>query len=375
MTLQQFWNALRFGQRARELRQQMIQARTLNQQLPVPWLSFDTQSGLLLDCNSALSICLGYAVAERIGKPVAALFQTTNPTMLLHTLCRPAHTGAAAGVALNFLHHNGQVVKCIADGVLQNDAGLVQPSAPRVLWIFYQQRVLQSGGQTLAAQNAVTDAPECNWTLEAERERREQSLRWLNVLRQGLYELRDFFQRPTDERAKTCVNLAWQAAEKAAIALAAPHEGIRDLFSALQQLTQDLSANTPGSCVFECIGTPGFLSDKAKRVAFRTSQDFLLQMLDASKPGKMTLQVETTEQGFMRFRLIRLTPLSVPVMGVTKSVNLLPKTALPSTGLGLFGTKTLLAGVGGTLAIAPGQHDTIFAEFQLPLSTVAQPAT
>ena len=37
----------------------------------------------------------------------------------------------------------------------------------------------------------------------------------------------------------------------------------------------------------------------------------------------------------------------------------------------MFGAKTILAGIGGALTIAPGQDASVFAEFKVPVAAVA----
>ena len=371
--------ALRRDRNLRDLRQQAVQARALCQQLPVLWISIDGHSGTLLDCSAAIGSWLGHTANDCIGKPAAVFFETADVAVVREALCRPVATGAEVGVAFRLKHRNGSVIDCVSDGALLGDEGAGPTGVLRVLWVFHERQAMQWGIQRLPDSDNGASR-DFDWTLECDRERRQQSLRLLGSLRHGLHGLRSLFNegaadvtesgqttQGTTNRVRALLDQAWQASEKVAIALASPDERITNLLSALQRLAEDISESTPGLCVLECSGPVARLGAKARLAAFRATRELLVQMVNESNAGRITLQVDTTAQSFIRLRLVRQ-----PQGDDHRITPHTPMNPLPDGSLGLFGTKTMLAGVGGVFNIEPGQQGVIFAEFQIP---VAAPAT
>jgi hypothetical protein len=371
--------ALRHDRILRDLRQQAVQARALCQQLPVLWISIDGYSGTLLDCSAAIGSWLGRTANDCIGKPAAAFFETADVAAVRGALCRPVETGAEVGVSFRLKHRNGSVIDCVSDGALLGDEGAGPSGALRVLWVFHERQALQWGIQRLPDRDDGASPRDFDWTLECERERRQQSLRLLGSLRRGLHGLRSLFNegaadvpesrqttQGTTDRLQALLDQAWQASEKAAIAIGSPDERITDLLSALQRLANDISGSTPGRCVIECSGPVARLGAKPRLAAFRTTRELLLQMVNESNAGQIRLQVDTTAQDFIRLRLVRQ-----PQGDDYRVKPHTPMNPLPGGSLGLFGTKTMLAGVGGVLTVEPGQQGVIFAEFQIPVAARA----
>lgn len=366
--------ALHRDRELRDLKQEAAQARTVCRQLPVLWMSIDTRSGTILDCSAAIGTWLGRTTIDCIGKPAAALFDTTDVAALHETLCRPTATGAEVGVSFRLKHRNGRGLDCVSSGALLGDEGAGLQGPMRVLWVFHERQALQWDAPRSADNDDGSAPREFDWALECDRDRRQQSLRLLNSLRHALHGLRCLFNdgsadvlgsgqatQGTSDRVRALLDQAWQASERAAIALASPNERITDLLSALQRLAEDISESTPNLCVLECSGPMAYLSADAKLAAFRATREFLLQMLNESHTGRITLHADTTAQGFIRLRLARQPEGDGPQAKAQVPLNPLSRGAF-----GLFAAKTMLAGVGGMLTIAPGQHGSIFVEFQIP---------
>jgi PAS domain-containing protein len=369
-------DALHRDRTVRDLRRQAVQSRALCRQLPVLWMSIDTRAGTLLDCNAAIGSWLGHTAIDCIGKPAVDFFETADAAATLAALCRPMTTGADVGVPFRLKHRSGNVLDCVSSGALLGDEGAGLPGPMRVLWVFHERQALLWGAPRSGHNHDGADPLNFDWTMECDRERRQQSLRLLSLLRHGLHGLRSIFNMAaTDvlepiqmsqgvaERVRAIVDQTWQASEKAAVAIASPDERVTDLLSALQRLAGDLSESTPSRCVLQCSGPVAHLSAAARLAAFRTTRELLLQMLHESNVGRIALQVDTTAKGFIRLRLVR----QPEGDGHQVKARLLMSPA-PRGTLGLFGAKTMLAGVGGALTISPGQHGTIFAEFQIPVA-------
>lgn len=360
--------ALRHHRTLQDLRGQAIQARALAQQLPVLWMCIDGRSGTLLECNAAIGSWLGRMATSCIGKPAADFFETQDLGPLHEALCRPLVTGAEIGQSFRLKHRNGSLIDCVCDGAPLSDEAIRPSGAMRVLWVFHERRALRWEAPRSSRSDDDLVPQEFDWALECERERREQSLRLLHSLRQGLDGLRALIDTSAQSpsiigRIRACLDQAWQASEKGALALAAPEERIVDLLSALQRLAEDISEGTPSLCVLECSGPVVRLSAKAKLAAFRTARELLLQMLNELNTGRIRLQLDTTVQGLLRLRLAR--QVERDSRQIQPHIVMNP---VPHDTLGLFAAKTMLAGVGGMLTISPGQHGIVFAEFQIPLA-------
>jgi len=368
--------ALHRNRTMRDLRQQAAQAYALCQQLPVLWMSIDTHSGTLLDCNSAIGSWLGRTAIDCIGKPAVHFFETADAAATLAALCRPMTTGVDIGVPFRLKHHNGNVLDCISSGTLLGDEGVGLPGPMRVLWVFHERQDLLCGAPRSGHNHDGAVPLNFDWTMECGRERRQQSLRLLSLLRHGLHGLRSIvnmaaadvlessqMSQGMAERVRALVDQTWQASEKAAVAIASPDEHVTDLLSALQRLAEDLSESIPSLCILKCSGPVAHLSAAARLAAFRATRELLFQMLNESTTGRIALHVDTTAQSFIRLCLVRQ-----PEEDGQQIKARLLMSPVPRGTLGLFGAKTMLAGVGGTLTISPGQHGTVFAEFQIPLA-------
>jgi hypothetical protein len=342
-------------------------------------MSIDARSGTILDCSAAIGTWLGRTAIDCIGKPAATLFDTTDIAALHETLCRPTATGAEVGVSFRLKHRNGSGLDCVSNGALLGDEGTGRPGAMRVLWVFHERQALQRNAAHLTGNDEGAAPRGFDWVLECECDRRQQSLRLLSLLHHALHGLRCLFNdgstdvlgssqttQGTSDRARALLDQAWQTSEKAAIALASPNERIIDLLSALQRLAEDISESTSSLCVLEWSGPMAYLNAKAKLAAFRATRELLLQTLKESGAGRITLQVDTTTKALMRIRLIRQ-----PQADGQRIKPYRPVHPMLQGALGLFGTKTMLAGVGGALTISPGQHEAILAEFQIPLAAPA----
>jgi PAS domain-containing protein len=357
----------------KRIRKDAAHARALCQTLPVLWLCIDGRSGTLLDCNDAIGSLLGRTAADCIGKPAALLFESQGSDAIGDVLCRPATTGAEIGMPVRLLHRKGDLVACVADGVLLGESGEHATEVPQVLWVLHEQQTFQWAAQRRPT-GGLGDAPhDFDWTLECHRARRQDSLRCVNSLRRTLQELRRLTTthpgdadgsgqsaHPATDRVSLLLDQAWQAAEEAAIAFGSPDESLTDLLSALQRLAEDVSRNAPGLCTLECTGQLPRLSDKRKLAAFRTVRELLAELIEERNCSRIIVRVDTTTPNIVRFCLVGEAPAKDPVPIRTA------QPAVQRGSLGLFGIKTMLAGVGGVLTIAPGHHRTPFAEFQIP---------
>lgn len=360
----------------RRLRKDADHWRARGQALPVLWICIDGRSGTMLDCSDAVGSLLGRTAADCVGKPAAILCENQGPAVINDVLCRPATTGAEIGVPLRLQHRNGGIIECAADGVLLGEFEERATDAREVLWVFHEQRAIQWAMQRQPDSDPGDASHDFDWTLECHRSRREDSLRFVNSLRRTLQELRCLARtgavdadgpgqaaQPAADRIRLLLDQAWQASEEAAIALASPDESLTDLLSALQRLAEDISRNAPGLCTLECRGQVPRLSDKRKLAAFRTVRELLAEMVEERNCSRITVQVDATTPSIIRFCLVGEAPANDPPH---------IQSTLPSVqrgSLGLFGIKTMLAGVGGVLTTAPGPR-TPFAEFQIPAGRI-----
>jgi len=376
--------ALRRERVLRAAKQQALRARALCDALPALWLSIDSGDGRLVGCAGSLAVMLGYPLAECLGRPAVDLIAAPTAVAALDALRRPLSSGAELGVSFRLRHRDGSLLDCVADGRVVGGAGQARHQPPTLAWVFHELDALRWASRRRdagAPADGRAEPADYEWTLEFERERRQDGLRLLAPLAQGLQALQAGFEEGLGEpaaaaasRAAGCaawcagrrstVAQAWQSWQAAAIALSAPVQRATDLLAALEGLVRQSSQRSGTACALVCSAPPHGLCASARLAVYRVSRELLLLAIDASDGAAVVLQVQALAPASVQVRLLR----RAQDAAGTRSALAAASPPAPRRGLGLFGVRTLLASVGGVLVVAPGQHDEVFSECRVPLA-------
>jgi hypothetical protein len=346
--------ALRRQRKLDHLEAQVARARALCDSLPVPWICIDMCDATLVDCHPSIGVWLGFGAVDCIGRPMQEFVEAGAAAEVDDALRRAARDGVASGVPMRLRHRNGRLLEFVADAARLVDAGV--DATARVVFVLHDR---PAQGQA----SDRSDQREFDWTLEAVRERREKALGWLDGLREPLLALQAQLGHDgalDRERCAALLARARRATEDAAAALAVPDERPIELFAALAELIRGLSLRHSLTCSLDVDARDLRLDERTKLALYRASRDLLRHWAAESVEREIEVRVDAPAKGWARVRFSR----SPRAAGGGRSPRQEPLP--PARGLGIFGVKTLLAGVGGSLRIGADLGPGRLAEIVVP---------